>query len=156
VTAAELNTCLRDNLMTLSKEGPVKKQRIKIVCPRRDNDASPYPTVFAKTEIRYDMLRDADFCVLEGTGISIEIEDLEQYVQVEFLDPNPRTDILSKALWTYRAPEGLKLEVGDIVSVDTRYSFDNRAIVRKLDADERFVDAQTRYVNELLWGVHDR
>lgn len=65
-------------------------------------------------------------------NVLVTVEDLRNYVQVEFLAPlSEGNSYASPRRYTYVDP-GLNLKVGDIVDVPTRYNDHNLAVVKSL------------------------
>jgi hypothetical protein len=124
------------------------KQRVTITVPRQVADKA---TVFDPRAGRaFKSPLDAIEITFEGERIDIDVEDLERYVQVEFLDAHPAKGRLTHRWYTYRdALGGIPLAVGDLVIVPTVYRAYNRAIVRELGSNIS-PTAQTKYVTRRL------
>jgi hypothetical protein len=120
-----------------------RKQRVTLVVPR---------DVLSRQRIEDVSYRNADRIVLEGAGITVEVEDVDKFVEVQFLDPHPVRGTLSppRELFTYQVPEGMTLKVGDIVDVPTMYQPRNRAIVRKVDSNNLPNAVNHRFVSGVL------
>jgi hypothetical protein len=132
------------------------KQRVTITVPRQIADKA---IVFDPRAGRaFQSPIDAIEITFEGERIDVEVEDLERYVQVEFLDAHPVHGTLTHQLYTYRDnltdvhrdTRTRALRVGDIVDVPTCYQRHNRAIVRKLGSNIS-PTAQTKYVAARLY-----
>lgn len=133
----------------LNKGGWMKerRQRVKISAPRYTNDRNPLTDAI----VRYDAIADTDYAVVEGY-LEIEIEELDRFVEVQFIDPHPTRGTISPAyeLFTYQVPDGMTLKVGDIVDVPTMYKLRNRAVVRKVDSNNLPNAVNYRFVKGVL------
>lgn len=108
------------------------------------------------TRVVFDSFNNARSVTIDDPdeNVVIETEQLDKYVQVEFLDPKPgeyytEARQIKRQWYTYRVQPHMSIEVGDIVLVSSQCASPARAIVRAHGSG--IGDAKTAYVlNRIL------
>ncbi len=91
----------------------------------------------------------------------VVLEEIDEniYVQVEFVNTDPRFSHTRGKLYTYIDPTGGDLDVGDLVDVPTRYASHNLAVVKEfgngMPSGRPHAVVNGRYSRQSFNGVHE-